>query len=262
VPIPSVELLELPNRFDRRILEEEYDRIPRFLQSVQRVRELELANGNGAFFHILAEQWKILASLQYVFQQSPATVLASVERWLDHVVLGMELSHGVEVGVMLEYFFGAIAVKNDSCAHCLATAPADLLGFADDPDSLWPIVGRVAFAFLREEDDEARTFLELLHGHLFEAPPDAPSPPGKAELCNLQRLGAALLARNAAVFNEQLEERCRLRVAALEVDADLETPQVIDWIALGLSSFARDRGLTPGTRHPYVPLILCERRPS
>ena len=262
MPIPPVELLELPNRFDRRILEEEYERIPRFLQSVQRVRDRELANGNGDFFHILAEQWKILASLQYVFRQGPATVLSSVGHWLDHVVLGMELSHGMEVSVMLEYFFGAIAVKNDSCAYCLATAPPDLLGFADDPDSLPPLVGRVAFALLREEDDEARTFLELLHGHLFEAPPDAPPPPGKAELCNLQRLGSALLARDAAAFNEQMEERCRLRVAALDVDSDVEIPQVIDWMALGFCSFARDRGLTPAIRHAYVPFALCEQRPA
>jgi hypothetical protein len=253
---PSVAIRDFPHNLDREILDEEYDRLPPFLQSVENVREREWANGNGEFFHIVAAQWMELASVQYVFRHQPAEIMETVKRGLKDVVLGLELGHGVEPPTALEYFSAALAVNDLPCAQFIASAPEDLLGCLNDPDSPLPEFTRASFVLFCNQDTELQSILELLHGLLFENPEDETPPLLKSEMNNLFHLIALIHKKDTAEFNKRLLERCQIRVNILNQEVENDSPSVIDWTALGFICLARDRGLSATVQNIYLPLAV------
>jgi hypothetical protein len=258
VPTPPPAIVDLPHTFDRAVLDEDYARVSQFLESVQKVREREWTNGNGQFFHIVAGQWLELASLQYVFRRDPAEIVATVRRGLKDFVLGLELGDPVEPSTALEFFSVAVAVNDSLSAHGISGAPDETLGFLDDPDDPFPLLVTAAFVYAADEDTEAGLNLELLHGILFESPLDKAYYPMKKEMASLYNLMASIQGKDAAQFDRHLLERCRRRVDIFNTNDDDDKPSVIDWPALALVCFARDRGLPVTVQHVYVPRLILE----
>jgi hypothetical protein len=258
VPTPPLASLALPHTFDSRVLLEDYDRVLQFLRSVEKVRERERTNGNGEFFHIVAAQGLELASLQYVFKHPPTEIIETAKRGIKDFVFGLELGHPIEPMAAFEYFLAAVAVNDRPSAYVITSAPDDTLGFLDDPDDPFPLLVTAAFAFAADQDSEVDLNLELLHGILFESPLDKAYYPMKREMASLYHLMASIQSRDAAEFDRHLLERSQARVDIFNEDTDDDKPSVIDWTALGLVCFARERGLAVTAQHVYVPLAIVE----
>ncbi len=257
--MPSTTALKLPNKFDPRVFDDGIKRIPAFLHNADHAREREMTNGNGDFFFIVAEQWMALASLQYVFLINPEDIVQTVKSGLKDFLTALELVRPIEPLTALDYFSAAVAVNDMHGAHFITGVPDEVIGFLDDPDSPVPVVVANLFALLADQDTEMNSSLEYLHGLLFEYPCDVEFLPVKAELDNLYYLVASLVVRDADAFDKHLRERYRIRVEALERDADeYDIPPVIDWTALGLLQFARDRNMAVSSSHVYVPAKLLE----
>lgn len=270
VSTPTHEILDLPHKFDQRVMAEDYVRIPPFLHSVDNVRKREWGHGNGEFFHILADQWMELASLQYAFQRQPGEIIETVKRGLNDFVQGLELGHEVIHKKALEFFAAALAVHDLPCANLIASAPEEVLGFRD-PDDPLPELARTAFILFSNMETEFQSRLYFLHALLFENPLDKAYYPMKAEMANLYHLLASIQKKDSPTFNKRLLERCQMRVELfnraagedgevedIENVEDVDPPSLIDWTALGLIYFAMFRGIAVTVQHVYIPLQILE----
>jgi hypothetical protein len=206
----------------------------------------------------VAAQWLDLASLQYVFRHEPAEIVETVKRGLKDFVLGLELGDPVEPSATLDFFSAAIAVSDSVSAHGISGAPDETLGFLDDPDDPFPLLVTAAFVYASDLDIEAGLNLEVLHGILFETPLDKTYYPMKKEMVSLHNLMASIQSKDAAKFDEHLLERCRRRVDMFNTADEDDKPSLIDWPALALVCFARDRGLPVTFQHVYVPFAIVE----
>ena len=250
---------ELPNEFDPLVFDEGLKRIPAFLRNADKARERELASGNGEFFFIVAEQWIEQASLLYFFQRSPTEILESAESGLNDFVKSLELGYSVNPLTALLFFSVAVVIDNRPMARFIATAPEAILGFLDDPDSPVPVSVQIVFELLVNQDHKVHHDLEYLHSLLFELPYEIEYKLVKPELDNLYHLIASLVDQDESAFNKNLHDRCRIRIESLNRDLDeFDIPPLIDWTALGLIQFARDRKIKTNISHVYFPVELLD----
>jgi len=255
---PDFTMRDLPHDADHVALGEDYTRASEFLGSIDDAIERERTNGNGAFFHIVADQWMELASLQYLFKQSPEIVTDTAKQGLQFFMEGLELGHPLVLSTVLDYFSAAVALNDPATAHDIASAPEKFLGLLDDPGHPLQLLVTAAFVLSVSDDDEARQNAELLRSILFESPLDKKYYPMKKEMAGLYNPIVSILDRDAAEFNRHLMARCEWRAEMFNQDTEGEKPPVVDWPALGLVCFALDRGLEVTTRHVYVPLSILE----
>lgn len=258
MPSSAGAILELPHAIDENLLTEDLRQVIEFLRSVETARERELNHCHGEFFHILANQWMDLASLHYLFQHAKLEIVHAAKHGVNEFILGLELGGEVEPFQALEFFASAVAIDEMACAHFITSAPEESLGFHYDPASPQPILVNAAFALLANEDSLLEPGLDTLDGLLIRHPEDIEPPPNKTVLDNLYYILSAIKNRDAAAFNSRIDERCQIRAAQWGPDAVDDPPRVIDWLALGLVRFARERGLGVTTEHVYVPLQIIE----
>ena len=182
---------ELPNEFDPLVFDEGLKRIPAFLRNADKARERELANGNGEFFFIVAEQWIEQASLLYFFQRRPTEILESAESGLNDFVKSLELGYSVNPLTALLFFSVAVVIDNRPMARFIATAPEAILGFLDDPDSPVPVSVQIVFELLVNQDHKVHHDLEYLHSLLFELPYGFRSYGGESGLTQISGLSTS-----------------------------------------------------------------------
>ncbi|MFO0984073.1 MAG: Imm49 family immunity protein [Planctomycetota bacterium] len=208
---------------------------------------------------LFAEQLVLRSLLDHLEDAPPARTVQGIRKGLAVYCAALEAHLVPSPRELWHWVLRALAVRDLSAAHLIATAPAELWEVPGNP-VLYPMMFQLkaVLALLRYDEPEADRWARALHAAVFEDPPTAGMKPNLDEMQNVAQLVLALHVKDRDQFNAALRVRTQVREKSLARNGRNAPIGFLDLEGLGLCALARDRGMATTVRHAYLPLDLLD----
>lgn len=227
------------------------------IEAREKERARALDEADSGFFMDLGEERLIRAFLAYVYEEPMTSVVQPVREALRDLRTGFELGATSTAWDVWDYFWYAVAVGDAKSAHFIAGMPEDVWWVPETRPVPWFVVRlQAAFSIFLEEPRAAR-LLERLTRLVFEPlPPELED--DVPDIQNTCRLLTALHQKKADDFARALKAREEFRARIYKTRGSVSPVALMDLDGLGICRMARDRGILPAFRSPYLPLELFD----
>lgn len=253
----SASMRMMPHNPEPKSLAQQQASLQIMRQQLEKARVAAVEALDGRFVANFATSWLVEAMLLYAFEAPLTEIVKSTETGLRELRTAMKLGFRPDSWRMWDYLLFSLAIADEESTSFFAQHATERWRDPNARPTLWLSMQIVCVVALHRQDEEhAAALLPNIHAALFDAPLPIELRPLLPRIFNEYRLVEALYRRDEGTFNEQMDERMRLREEYYRRMERSSPTSLLDLAGLGLCRLAGERGLAVRIEHVYLPLHL------